>query len=112
MTSRREEILERLGGSRLFAAVASRVAPPVDRALYRRLGGRTLGAGPQTLLLTTRRRSSGRMRTVPLLYVRDGERLAVAASNWGRKVPSRNASHARISPKAREIGEASRSMEG
>ena len=25
------------------------------------------------------------MRTVPLLYVRDGERLAVAASNWGRK---------------------------
>jgi deazaflavin-dependent oxidoreductase (nitroreductase family) len=63
----------------------ARVAPPLDRALYRRFGGRTLGAGPPTLLLTTIGRRSGRQRTVPLLYVRNRERLVVAASNWGRE---------------------------
>ncbi|QYJ16268.1 Deazaflavin-dependent nitroreductase [Rubrobacter xylanophilus DSM 9941] len=80
-----KDLAEKIGGSRLFATVASKVAPPVDRALYRWLGGRTLGAGPPTLLLTTVGRRTGRQRTVPLLYVRDGERLAVAASNWGRE---------------------------
>ncbi|MCL6438450.1 MAG: nitroreductase family deazaflavin-dependent oxidoreductase [Rubrobacteraceae bacterium] len=79
-----KDLAEKIGGSRLFAAVASKVAPPADRALYRWLGGRTLGAGPPTLLLTTFGRRTGRQRTVPLMYVRDGERLAVAASNWGR----------------------------
>lgn len=82
---RKEDVVRKLGGNRLFVAVASRVAPVVDRALYRRLGGRVLGAGPPVLLLTTVGRKTGRQRTVPLLYVEEGEKLAVAASNWGRR---------------------------
>ena len=36
------------------------------------------------LLLTTRGRTSGRDHTVPLLYLRDGERLVIIASYGGR----------------------------
>jgi deazaflavin-dependent oxidoreductase (nitroreductase family) len=36
------------------------------------------------LLLTTRRRTSGRSHTVPLLFLRDGDTLAVIASYGGR----------------------------
>jgi deazaflavin-dependent oxidoreductase (nitroreductase family) len=36
------------------------------------------------LLLTTRGRSTGREHTVPLLYLRDGDRLVVIASYGGR----------------------------
>jgi len=46
-----------------------------------RIGGRILG-GP-VLLLTTTGRKSGRERTVPLLYVKDGEDLVVVGSNGG-----------------------------
>lgn len=81
-----DRLAGKLGHTRWFAAVMKRVAPPVDRLLYGRFGGRTLGAGPPTLLLTTVGRKSGRERTVPLLYVRhEGDALAVAASNWGQE---------------------------
>lgn len=63
----------------------ARVASRLHSALYRlsrgRLGGR-LGKSP-VLLLTTTGRTSGKERTVPLLYLRDGERLAVVASYGG-----------------------------
>ncbi len=36
------------------------------------------------LLLTTVGRKSGKKRTTPLLYLRDGERTAIVASNGGR----------------------------
>lgn len=53
--------------------------------LYRRsggrLGGRVLGA--PILLLNTIGRKSGQARTVPLLYLDDGEALVVVASNGG-----------------------------
>lgn len=38
-----------------------------------------------TLLLTTVGRRTGRERTVPVLYVRDGDRLVIAGSNWGQR---------------------------
>ncbi|MFN8638131.1 MAG: nitroreductase family deazaflavin-dependent oxidoreductase [Dehalococcoidia bacterium] len=55
-------------------------------ALYRLLGGRLvghLGRAP-VLLLTTTGRRSGRTRTTPLIYQRDGDRLVLIASNGGR----------------------------
>ena len=54
-------------------------------ALYRRTGGRLFGRVGRApiLLLTTRGRRSGASRTAPLLYLRDGERLAVVASFGG-----------------------------
>jgi deazaflavin-dependent oxidoreductase (nitroreductase family) len=57
----------------------------VHRALYRATGGR-IGArarGAQMLLLTTLGRRSGQRRVTPLLYVEDGERFVVVASNAG-----------------------------
>ena len=48
------------------------------------------------LLLTTTGRKTGRKRTTPLLYIRDGNRLVIVASNSGRRMdPSwwRNLKH-------------------
>jgi F420H(2)-dependent quinone reductase len=54
--------------------------------LYRltngRVGGRFI-AGSPILLLTTTGRRTGKRRTRPLAYVRDGERYVLCASNGG-----------------------------
>ena len=54
--------------------------------LYRltngRIGGRFI-AGSPILLLTTTGRRTGKRRTRPLAYVRDGERYVLCASNGG-----------------------------
>ena len=53
--------------------------------LYRLTGGRFVGRVGRApiLLLTTIGRRSGEPRTAPLLYLRDGERLAIVASFGG-----------------------------
>ena len=58
-------------------------APP--RAVYRASGGRIAGSirGVPVLLLTTKGRKSGKRRVTPLLYVADGDRIVVVASNGG-----------------------------
>jgi deazaflavin-dependent oxidoreductase (nitroreductase family) len=57
----------------------------LHNALYRAIGGRVAGRmkGMPVLLLTTKGRKSGKPRTTPLLYLRDGERIVVVASNGG-----------------------------
>lgn len=57
----------------------------VHRGVYRISGGRVGAslAGKPMLLLTTKGRKSGRERTTPLLYHRDGEDFIVVASNGG-----------------------------
>ncbi len=62
-----------------------RIIPAVHVAVYRTTNGRWSSklAGQHMLLLTTKGRRSGRKRTVPLLYVPDGENMIVIASNWG-----------------------------
>ena len=60
---------------------ATRLHSAVYRATCGRVAGRLLGS--PVLLLTTRGRKSGVPRTVPLLYLRDGENLVVVASNGG-----------------------------
>ena len=69
-------------------ALVQRVAKALTSlhvALYRASGGRVFGSfrGGPILLLTTRGRKSGRPRTTPLLYVRDGDAFVVVASNGG-----------------------------
>lgn len=57
----------------------------VHRFVYRASRGR-LGsslAGKPMLLLTTKGRKTGKERTTPLLYHRDGDALVVVASNGG-----------------------------
>ena len=60
-----------------------RIGTIVHRFLYRFSGGRigSGGQGRRFLLLTTTGRKTGKQRTVPLLYVPDGENLVVVASN-------------------------------
>lgn len=54
---------------------------------YRSNGGKVeqLGGTSRLLLLTTRGASSGQMRTTPMMYIADGERLVVYASNAGSR---------------------------
>ncbi len=53
--------------------------------IYRATGGKVGGrlVSSPVLLLTTTGRRSGKQRTVPLLYLRDGENLVIVASNGG-----------------------------
>lgn len=60
-----------------------------NRLLIRFSGGR-LGARKRGIpigLLTTTGRRSGRPRTTPLMYLKDGERYLVVASNGGHSPP-------------------------
>jgi deazaflavin-dependent oxidoreductase (nitroreductase family) len=54
-------------------------------AVYRASGGRIGGKiqGMPVLLLTTTGRKSGKSRTTPLLFIRDGDSVVVVASNGG-----------------------------
>lgn len=58
-------------------------------AVHRLTGGRVLGsvAGMPVLLLTTTGRRSGKARTTPLTFFRDGTDLVVIASNGGADRP-------------------------
>ncbi len=54
--------------------------------VYRATGGKIGGTflrGAPVLLLTTIGRRSGQLRTAPLLYLRDGERIVLVASKGG-----------------------------
>ena len=58
--------------------------------IYRHSGGfigSRIVAGGQALLLTTTGRRSGEPRTCALIYIKDGERLVVVASNGGSDHP-------------------------
>src|SRR5437867_12956468 len=72
-----------MNGQRLF----SRTHVSFYRLSRGRVGGRLRNA--PVLLLTTIGRKTGKKRTTPLLYLGDGERIIIVASNAGRdKEPS------------------------
>lgn len=78
--------VRRVASSALGARVFARLAPPVDRALARIAGGRTLAevaAGLPTVLVTTTGARSGRPRTVPLAAIPAGAGLALVGTNFG-----------------------------
>jgi deazaflavin-dependent oxidoreductase (nitroreductase family) len=82
-----QSLVRRIAEQRWFAAVARRVAPPLDRLLAGVSRGRislTAGLAAPELMLTTIGAKTGRERPVPLLYVRDGGGYVVAATNWGQ----------------------------
>jgi deazaflavin-dependent oxidoreductase (nitroreductase family) len=73
-----------VGATRIGVLAIGRVVSPVQRQLYRRTGGRlSLTGRAPVLLLTTTGRRSGKSRTVPLLYLRDGDRLVICNVNPG-----------------------------
>ncbi|MFQ6392151.1 nitroreductase family deazaflavin-dependent oxidoreductase [Nocardia sp. KC 131] len=68
-----------------FETTMQKVFTGLNAAIYRaskgRVGGRMFGA--PVLLLHTVGRKTGKERTTPLLYLREGERYIVVASNGG-----------------------------
>ena len=51
--------------------------------LYRLTGGKAQVAKYPTMLLTTRGRKSGKLRTIPLIYIQDGDCYVIAAAYAG-----------------------------
>lgn len=72
-------------GTTLTVAPVRRALFALDHLIYRVSGGRAvfLNAFLPTLMLTTTGAKSGQPRTVPLVYVRDGRRIVLIASNFG-----------------------------
>ncbi len=62
-----------------------RIAPRIDPPLLRLTGGRVSSVYPTpVMLLTTKGAKSGQPRSLPLLYIADGDQLILMASNYGR----------------------------
>jgi deazaflavin-dependent oxidoreductase (nitroreductase family) len=81
-------LLARLGNlaarPRRLATLATRAHARILRASRGRLRRSLFLAGGQpVLVLTTRGRRSGRSRSTPVAFVRDGERFVVSAANAG-----------------------------
>ena len=83
----RGRVLRWLGHRRWFAAAGRRFGAPLDRALYRATRGRlsSTGSVAPLILLTTTGRRTGRARTTPVMYIRDGDRFVVSSENFGQE---------------------------
>lgn len=93
---------QHLGGTRLGVLAIGRIVSPLQRRLYRSSGGRlSLTGRAPVLLLTTTGRRTGTARTVPLFYLRDGDRLVVCNVNPGFEQPNPWTLNLRASPHAR-----------
>jgi deazaflavin-dependent oxidoreductase (nitroreductase family) len=82
--------MRRMGHYRWFSLWMKHVGTPVDRGLIRMSRGRLSMSGPEmaTMLLTTTGRRTGKERTIPLHYVRDGKNLVAVCENFGLDVAS------------------------
>lgn len=80
----RERLIRVIARSRLAGWLILTVANRVDRLLMRVTGGRaSVALGLPVLLLTTTGARTGRRRSTPLVYVTEGDTLAVIASRVG-----------------------------
>ncbi len=81
----------------------ARLHAAVFRATGGRIGGRMMNS--PVLLLVTTGRKSGRQRTTPLLYLRDGAGYAIVASNGGTSADPAWSLNLRADPEATvEVG--------
>ena len=98
-----------LGGIRLGVWAIKHLVSPLDRRIYRVTGGRRVLMGRPLgpiLLLTTTGRRTGKERTTPVFYLRDGERLVICNVNPGFERPSPWTLNLRAHPLARvQIGQ-------
>lgn len=80
-----ERTLERFARTSTGYWYVTRVAPRLDPPLLRISGGRFSSVYPvPVMLLTTTGAKSSLPRTLPLLYLTDGDSLILVASNYGR----------------------------
>jgi deazaflavin-dependent oxidoreductase (nitroreductase family) len=80
-----ERGLESFGRSAAGNWYLRKIAPRIDPPLLRLTGGRLSSVYPvPVMLLTTTGAKTGQPRTLPLLYVTNGDDLMLIASNYGR----------------------------
>jgi deazaflavin-dependent oxidoreductase (nitroreductase family) len=79
--------VQRVAGTRAFAAIGSKVVPPIDRFVHRVTGGRVvLSSGMlPSLMLTTTGRKSGQPRRTPLATLPVDDGFLVVGSNFGKQ---------------------------
>jgi deazaflavin-dependent oxidoreductase (nitroreductase family) len=86
--SRLQRILQHLPASQLGAWTFARTLHPLDRLLLRLSHGRVSVPGVLTglpvIMLTTIGAKSGKLRTVPVVGLSDGDKVVVIASNYGQ----------------------------
>lgn len=83
--SRARRIAGRLTSSRPVTWLYLNVFPHIDRHLLRLSRGRlSVTIGQPILLLTTRGAKTGQLRSTPLLYITDRDRVVLIGSNGGR----------------------------
>jgi deazaflavin-dependent oxidoreductase (nitroreductase family) len=91
-TYRRARLLHRLmrraAATRLMAKIYGVIQQPLDRLVYRLTRGRTTASswlgGVKITMLTTTGAKSGRLRTLPVLGLPEGDDMILIASNFGR----------------------------
>lgn len=95
--------LRRLGHYKWFAFMFKNLGTPADRALIRISRGRLSMGGSElpTMLLTTTGRKTGKERTVPVNYVRDGVKVIAVCENFGTGTASSWPYNLLADPKAR-----------
>ena len=82
-------LLSRIGSTRAGVWAIGNLISPLQSWVIRTTGGRVTLTRKPVLLLTAIGRRSGRSRTVPLFYVRDGDNLVVCnvRPQWERRNP-------------------------
>lgn len=79
-------MIDRLGATRAGVWAIKHLVSPLQRWVYRSSKGRvfsSVGSGRKVLLLTTKGRRTGRDRTTPIFYLRDGESVVICNVNPG-----------------------------
>ncbi|MDX1882307.1 nitroreductase/quinone reductase family protein [Mycolicibacterium sp. 120270] len=80
-----ERTLEKFARTPFGDWYMKKIAPRVDPPLLRLTGGRVSSVYPvPVMLLTTTGAKTGLPRTLPLLYIVDGDHLILIASNYGK----------------------------
>jgi deazaflavin-dependent oxidoreductase (nitroreductase family) len=81
-------LIRRQAGAAPMARLLARTFHHLDRLVFRLTKGRLTFAhlitGLPVVMLTTTGAKSSKPRTLPVLGIPDGERMAVMASNWGQ----------------------------
>jgi deazaflavin-dependent oxidoreductase (nitroreductase family) len=82
LNSRRKisEMIHLLGATRLGVWTIKHLVSPFQRWIFRKTGGKflsNLGADRNVLLLTTKGRRTGKDRTTPVFYIRDGDSVVI-----------------------------------
>ena len=79
-------MIKRIGATPTGVWIIKHLVSPIQQWVYRTTGGSRLlmgGAQDKILLLTTKGRRTGKVRTTPIFYLRDNDQLVICNVNPG-----------------------------